>query len=99
MRGFGSSDGTVNAYVPTTATAYAFTLACTSPNSPATADMTVASGATQLADGATVFLLGDTVTINPIVNPPPSFGRCRIGGSTSTSTRAWRPRTTALRRG
>ena len=72
MRGFGSSDGTVNAYVPTTATAYAFTLACTSPNSPATADMTVASGGTQLADGATVFL-GDTVTINPIVNPPPSF--------------------------
>jgi hypothetical protein len=72
MRGFGSSDGTVNAYIGTGMTAYAFTLACTSPNSPATADMTVASGATQLADGATVFL-GDTVTISPIVNPPPSF--------------------------
>jgi hypothetical protein len=72
MRGFASSDGTVNAYLATGATAYALSLACTSPNSPAAADMTVTNGATQLADGATVFL-GDTVTISPIVNPPPSF--------------------------
>ena len=72
MRGFGSSNGTVNTYIGTSQTAYALTFACASPNSPATADMTVASGATQLGDGSTVFL-GDTVTISPIVNPPPAF--------------------------
>src|ERR1039457_2713148 len=48
MRGFGSSDGTVNAFMGTGSSAYALSLSCTSPNSPAAADMTVASGATQL---------------------------------------------------
>jgi len=72
MRGFGSSGGAVNAYLATFSTAWAFSLSCASPNSPATADMTVRAGATPLADGATVFL-GDTVTVSPIVNPPPGF--------------------------
>ncbi|MFI5197442.1 MAG: PKD domain-containing protein, partial [Thermoanaerobaculia bacterium] len=69
MRGFASSDGTVNAYMGMGNTAYALTLSCHSTSSPAAADMTVTNGATQLADGATVFL-GDTITIKPVVNPP-----------------------------
>jgi len=73
MRGFGSSGGTVNAYLATGNSAYALTFACASPNSPATAGMTVANGATQLTDGVSTVFLGDTLTISPIVNPPPSF--------------------------
>jgi PKD repeat protein len=68
MRGFASSDGTVNAYMATDATAYALSLSCRSSISKAAADMTVTNGATQLADGATVFL-GDTIAITPTVSP------------------------------
>src|SRR5271169_4668860 len=73
MRGFGRSGGTVNAHIGTGVTAYALSFACVSASSPATANLTVSSGATQLTSGVSTVFLGDTVTISPIVNPPPSF--------------------------
>ena len=59
--------------------AWAVKLACTPPNSPAAASLTVeplpcpgAAVSCPLADGATVFL-GDTLKISPSVSPPDAF--------------------------
>jgi PKD repeat protein len=73
MTGLAGSGNTLYAYVPTGNSAFVLPMNCVSSNSPAISSLSVVNqGGTALSSGASVFL-GDTVTITPTINPPPSL--------------------------